>query len=82
MSARTDSRIRHFFFAELKSLAAKQLNSGNANPGCGIITQSLQEWRAGDEDALSRLTANVYKELHRMAARFSIVTLVVVSREF
>lgn len=34
----------------------------------GSITRSLQDWRAGDEAALTRLTSTVYRELHRMAA--------------
>src|SRR5580658_9490321 len=34
----------------------------------GNITQCLQEWRGGDEEALSRLTAAVYRELRRLAS--------------
>jgi RNA polymerase sigma-70 factor (ECF subfamily) len=34
----------------------------------GDITRSLQDWRGGDEDALSRLTAAVYRELRRLAS--------------
>jgi RNA polymerase sigma factor (TIGR02999 family) len=34
----------------------------------GDITRSLQDWRGGDEDALSRLTATVYRELRRLAS--------------
>jgi RNA polymerase sigma factor (TIGR02999 family) len=34
----------------------------------GEITRSLQDWRGGDEDALSRLTAAVYRELRRLAS--------------
>jgi RNA polymerase sigma factor (TIGR02999 family) len=33
----------------------------------GAITKSLQEWRKGDTDALSRLTTAVYRELRRLA---------------
>lgn len=32
------------------------------------ITQCLQEWRGGDEEALARLTASVYRELRRLAS--------------
>src|SRR5579875_813651 len=31
------------------------------------ITQLLQAWRQGDERALDKLTAQVYRELHRVA---------------
>jgi len=31
------------------------------------ITELLQAWRRGDEDALERLTPQVYRELHRAA---------------
>ena len=34
----------------------------------GDITRCLQDWRGGDEDALSRLTAVVYRELRRLAS--------------
>lgn len=34
----------------------------------GAITRCLQEWRGGDEQALERLTAEVYAELRRRAA--------------
>jgi RNA polymerase sigma factor (TIGR02999 family) len=34
----------------------------------GDITRCLQDWREGDEDALSRLTAVVYRELRRLAS--------------
>jgi RNA polymerase sigma factor (TIGR02999 family) len=33
----------------------------------GVITQQLQHWRAGDSEALSRLTEAIYKELRRLA---------------
>jgi RNA polymerase sigma-70 factor, ECF subfamily len=33
----------------------------------GIITRCLKDWRGGDEEALSRLTAAVYRELRRLA---------------
>ncbi len=33
------------------------------------ITQLLQAWRRGDEDALDKLTPQVYRELHRVARR-------------
>lgn len=35
----------------------------------GIITRRLRDWRNGDEKALSCLTAEVYHELRRLAAR-------------
>jgi RNA polymerase sigma factor (TIGR02999 family) len=34
----------------------------------GDITRCLQDWRGGDEEALSRLTAAVYRELRRLAS--------------
>src|SRR5580698_732183 len=34
------------------------------------ITQLLHAWRGGDSQALERLTAIVYHELHRMAQRY------------
>jgi len=34
----------------------------------GEITRFLQEWRGGDEEALSRLTVAVYRELRRLAS--------------
>jgi RNA polymerase sigma-70 factor (ECF subfamily) len=33
----------------------------------GVITRCLKEWRAGDEDALSRLATEVYGELRRLS---------------
>jgi RNA polymerase sigma factor (TIGR02999 family) len=43
-----------------------------ANPdgsaASGDITRCLQDWRGGDEDALARLTAFVYRELRRLAS--------------
>jgi RNA polymerase sigma factor (TIGR02999 family) len=33
----------------------------------GAITRCLKEWRAGDQEALSRLTTEVYSELRRIA---------------
>lgn len=33
------------------------------------ITQLLQSWRQGDEDALDKLTPQIYRELHRVARR-------------
>src|SRR5580693_5370531 len=34
----------------------------------GDITRCLQDWRGGDEEALARLTAAVYRELRRLAS--------------
>jgi ECF sigma factor len=34
----------------------------------GEITRCLQDWRGGEEDALARLTAAVYRELRRLAS--------------
>jgi len=34
----------------------------------GPVTRELLAWRAGDEQALERLTALVYQELRRLAA--------------
>jgi RNA polymerase sigma factor (TIGR02999 family) len=42
--------------------------SEDENAAPGDITRSLQDWRSGDEDALSRLTAAVYRELRRLAS--------------
>lgn len=36
--------------------------------GPGVITRCLKEWRSGEEQALERLTAEVYAELRRRAA--------------
>jgi RNA polymerase sigma factor (TIGR02999 family) len=33
----------------------------------GLMTQCLQEWRAGDDGALARLASQVYNELRRLA---------------
>jgi RNA polymerase sigma factor (TIGR02999 family) len=41
---------------------------GDQNGAPGDITRCLQDWRGGDEDALSRLTAAVYRELRRLAS--------------
>jgi RNA polymerase sigma factor (TIGR02999 family) len=38
------------------------------NAASGDITRCLQDWRGGDEDALSRLTAAIYRELRRLAS--------------
>ncbi len=40
---------------------------GFAGAAPGNITRFLQEWRSGDEEALARLTAEVYRELRRLA---------------
>lgn len=42
--------------------------SEDGNTAPGDITRCLQEWRGGDADALSRLTAAVYRELRRRAS--------------
>jgi RNA polymerase sigma-70 factor, ECF subfamily len=42
--------------------------SEDENAAPGDITRSLQDWRCGDQDALSRLTAAVYRELRRLAS--------------
>ena len=34
----------------------------------GDITRCLQDWRGGDEEALSRLTGAVYRDLRRLAS--------------
>jgi len=39
-------------------------------PSNSEITQLLHAWRGGDAEALERLTAIVYNELHRMAQRY------------
>ena len=33
----------------------------------GNVTKALRDWRGGDEEALARLTNEVYKELRRLA---------------
>ena len=40
------------------------------DPGAapGDITRCLQDWRGGNEEALSRLTDAVYRELRRLAS--------------
>ena len=42
--------------------------SEDASTTPGDITRCLQDWRGGDEEALSRLTAAVYRELRRLAS--------------
>src|SRR5262245_9691388 len=39
-------------------------------PSSHDITQLLHEWRNGDQQALEKLTALVYDELRRLAARY------------
>lgn len=39
-------------------------------PSNSEITQLLHAWRGGDAEALEKLTAIVYNELHRMAQRY------------
>ena len=41
-----------------------------AEPSSGEITQLLRLWNDGDPDALEKLTPLVYRELHRLAARY------------
>ncbi len=42
------------------------MNPPEQNPG-GDMTRYLREWRGGDEQALERLTTQVYSELRRLA---------------
>jgi RNA polymerase sigma factor (TIGR02999 family) len=42
--------------------------SEDERPAPSDITRCLQEWRSGDEEALARLTASVYRELRRLAS--------------
>lgn len=37
------------------------------DPGKGVITRCLKDWREGDAGALERLTEEVYNELRRLA---------------
>ena len=39
-------------------------------PSAHDVTQLLQAWSAGDEEALDKLTPLVYDELHRTARRY------------
>src|SRR5580704_7118812 len=39
-------------------------------PSTREVTQLLQAWSGGEQDALERLTPMVYSELHRMAKRY------------
>ena len=39
-------------------------------PSAHDVTQLLQAWSAGDEEALNKLTPLVYDELHRTARRY------------
>lgn len=41
-----------------------------SGPSSSEITQLLHAWRGGDSLALEKLTAVVYRELHRMAQRY------------
>lgn len=45
-------------------------NGGMAAPEAHDVTELLQAWRNGDEEALDKLAPRVYKELHRLAARY------------
>jgi len=47
-------------------IAGTGLKGTNETPG--VITKCLKEWRGGDDQALERLTAEVYSELRRRAA--------------
>ena len=42
-------------------------SQSNLSPAVGLMTQYLRDWRGGDEQALARLTAEVYGELRRLA---------------
>lgn len=42
--------------------------AGTRDESPGVITQCLNDWRNGDELALDRLTAAVYRHLRRLAA--------------
>ncbi|MEM9557164.1 MAG: ECF-type sigma factor [Acidobacteriota bacterium] len=42
-------------------------SEASAEVTAGEVTTLLQRWRAGDDDALERLTPLVYDELHRLA---------------
>ena len=42
--------------------------NADGSAASGDITRCLQDWRGGDEDALARLTAAVYRELRRLAS--------------
>jgi RNA polymerase sigma factor (TIGR02999 family) len=44
-----------------------EIHDDNEASPSGLITQCLQDWRKGDEDALGRLTTEVYRELRRLA---------------
>ena len=39
-------------------------------PSTHEVTQLLQAWSAGDEQALEKLTPLVYRQLHRVAQRY------------
>src|SRR5262245_57983472 len=41
-----------------------------AQPSLHDVTQLLREWRNGDQQAFEKLTALVYDELRRLAARY------------
>jgi RNA polymerase sigma-70 factor, ECF subfamily len=43
---------------------------GMASPPVHEVTQLLQAWSAGDEQALEKLTPMVYRELHRVAKHY------------
>lgn len=40
------------------------------NPSSHEVTQLLQAWSAGDEEALEKLTPLVYQQLHKIAKRY------------
>ena len=39
-------------------------------PSAQHLTQLLQAWSDGDQDALAKLTPLIYAELHRLARRY------------
>jgi hypothetical protein len=41
-----------------------------ARPAVGEITQALDDWNRGDEQALIKLTPLVYRQLYRIARRY------------
>src|SRR5215470_10199295 len=64
--ARTISRVYYFrAYSEIAQLLPKMAQHSNPD-----LTQLLQSWSKGDQQALEDLTPFVYRELHRLAAHY------------
>jgi len=48
----------------------RSMGDGKVEPPSGQITQLLESWNQGDQDAIEKLMPIVYEELHRLARRY------------